>query len=441
MIFMLDQFDPFIRPIRPIFTSSALGIDTTKPVALYFTRKLDPNLRVWVSIVSYLLLFHQNKDPNSLTNMSDVPPVIVEILTHLPVRSLFRFRSVSKSWKDLIDSPYFINLHLNQSKKKEKICTLLEPKNHSTSLCLDWSSDSDKLVIPSNNYVAFDQIIGSCNGLLFLSKGLNHRDILLWNPSTRRHRFIQTPPIGYRPDVGYVFTTDAMGYDHENDDYKIVELSHYCEPNSNVISSNISVYSTKLNSWQLLLQDFPYRICEHEICEQRRWRGRMVSCSGSISHWVFIGGCINWVATQDPSQDTDYLIVSFDIARHNIELVEQPKYSSRYMAVDLGKLDECLCVVGYHETNCATVDVWVMGTYRVIESWKKLVTVTMPDVRSVRPCVRPLTYLKNGKELMFEVGHKLLVRYDLENETKTIIPNGLSGFYAIRCVYHESLLI
>ncbi|KAJ0016541.1 hypothetical protein Pint_09685 [Pistacia integerrima] len=41
--------------------------------------------------------------------------LIVGILLRLSVKSLLRFRCVSKFWRDLIDNKYFINMHYQQS--------------------------------------------------------------------------------------------------------------------------------------------------------------------------------------------------------------------------------------------------------------------------------------------------------------------------------------
>ncbi|KAI3951233.1 hypothetical protein MKW92_050425, partial [Papaver armeniacum] len=42
--------------------------------------------------------------------------VLCDILSRLPVKSLMRFKCVSKSWCSLIKDPYFIDLHFSRSK-------------------------------------------------------------------------------------------------------------------------------------------------------------------------------------------------------------------------------------------------------------------------------------------------------------------------------------
>ncbi|KAF3623508.1 hypothetical protein FXO38_30706 [Capsicum annuum] len=53
------------------------------------------------------------------------PEIITEILSRLPVKSLLKFRSVSKSWLALICSPEFINTHLSLSTNEEETLHLI----------------------------------------------------------------------------------------------------------------------------------------------------------------------------------------------------------------------------------------------------------------------------------------------------------------------------
>ncbi|PWA72951.1 F-box domain-containing protein [Artemisia annua] len=68
-----------------------------------------------------------------------------------------------------------------------------------------------------------------------------------------------------------------------------------------------------------------------------------------------------------------YLIVAFDLHSQSIAFVPQPEYTNKCVAKDLGILDGCICVVGYHVMF--SVDVWVMMKYGVKESWRKLIAL------------------------------------------------------------------
>ena len=69
-----------------------------------------------------------------LKEMSDYLPeeVVLEILYKLPVKSLIRFRCVSKSWNSLITTSAFIDSHLTQS--------------------LSLPSNSNKLIVSLGNF-------------------------------------------------------------------------------------------------------------------------------------------------------------------------------------------------------------------------------------------------------------------------------------------------
>ncbi|KAI9160690.1 hypothetical protein LWI28_010691 [Acer negundo] len=54
--------------------------------------------------------------------MSDIPPpLIVEILSRLPVKALCRFRCVSKPWLALINHPRFSKMHISRTHKQRLI--------------------------------------------------------------------------------------------------------------------------------------------------------------------------------------------------------------------------------------------------------------------------------------------------------------------------------
>ncbi|KAK2972405.1 hypothetical protein RJ640_010842 [Escallonia rubra] len=125
--------------------------------------------------------------------LPNIPDDLVrDILYGLPVKSLLRFRSVSKRWRPLIDDPNF-----NFSTERRKVAVLLSspiwlPVLHEEPFFLEYLSlqaiddelNVDDLHPPRHwaHVPVHTRLLGSCNGLLLVSHGC---DIFLWNPSTR----------------------------------------------------------------------------------------------------------------------------------------------------------------------------------------------------------------------------------------------------------------
>jgi len=124
----------------------------------------------------------------------DLPPeILAEILSRLPVKSLFRFRSTSKSLKSLIDSQKFINLHL----KNTLNFNLILCHNYTNFYQLRFPNLTTPIPLNhpftrrnSKNIV----LLGSCNGLLAISNSefvfSNPKEITFWNPTIRKYRII-----------------------------------------------------------------------------------------------------------------------------------------------------------------------------------------------------------------------------------------------------------
>ncbi|XP_017219713.1 F-box/kelch-repeat protein At3g06240-like [Daucus carota subsp. sativus] len=147
------------------------------------------------------------------TTAADLPEELIrrEILTRLPVRSLVRFKSVSKSWLSLFSEPRFINQHLTHS----------TTQNHNDCLV---ATRNTKVVILSRyeEIVALDSahildVVGSVRGLVCLT-GRNM--LSLWNPATHQSKetFAEARFADRAYDIGF-------GFDPVSDNYKLVILS------------------------------------------------------------------------------------------------------------------------------------------------------------------------------------------------------------------------
>ncbi|KAJ4870860.1 F-box protein [Raphanus sativus] len=110
--------------------------------------------------------------------------VILQILARLPVKSLFRFKSVSKSWHTLPSDTYFISLFNQLSLKNQ---TLVAEVPDSSALI---SVDNLRGVSEFSLEFLRDRVMirASCNGLLCCASVPEKGVYYVCNPSTREFR-------------------------------------------------------------------------------------------------------------------------------------------------------------------------------------------------------------------------------------------------------------
>ncbi|KAL6216401.1 hypothetical protein ACLB2K_009624 [Fragaria x ananassa] len=156
----------------------------------------------------------------------ELPQDFIEnnILTRLPVKSLIRFTSVSKSWRSVIlYNPRFAKSQFESSSKTRRVLVSSNDSPELKSLDLEspWfghnSFSSRKLHFPFEQQPACCNFLGSSNGLVFVS--LDNR-FYIWNPSTRF--FKKLPGIGYPSDESTVPMYYGAGYLSATDNYKVL---------------------------------------------------------------------------------------------------------------------------------------------------------------------------------------------------------------------------
>ncbi|KAI3470418.1 hypothetical protein Pfo_027081 [Paulownia fortunei] len=308
--------------------------------------------------------------------------IIAEILSRLPVRSLLKFRCVSKSWCSLISSKHFIAAHLKISRKETNftrhsiISTVLRPcyslKHCSLeSLLCGPVADAVDFDYPMKNPNNLVRLVGCCNGLVCIA--INGKHFFLWNPSTRKYK--KLPDVDDRMKRGLFITKHGFGCDESNEDYKVVGiLSGFC--NAGRYETMVKLYSLRTNSWKVI-----------EVFKD----GLPFDDTGK-----FVSGKLHWGRRVGFNSRWD--IVSFDLGSETCETVEQPRYVEGGFSPSLGVLGECLCVLcDFPKTS---VDVWVLKQYGVKESWAKVVTVPYLDDPWKGPYSTPLCIGPKGEILL-----------------------------------------
>lgn len=347
--------------------------------------------------------------------MSDRIPheLIEQIFSRLPVKTLVRFKCISKSWRDIIGSPDFIQKHLTHFSSHSLIlgnCNidLHEGTEESYLYSADYDSflETDSAVfkelsLPLNSRTEISsEILGSCNGLLCL---LRYRylvdQVILWNPSTRKHRILPVAEVEVPTTLrGCSQTIYGFALDFVNDDYKVVSMLQI--DGHHEVYSVVKVYSLKLKCWKRI-QDFPYYF-------NLRYGGKLAN------------GALHWVVKASRESDREDLIAAFDIGTEEYRLMPQPEYSNHDFDMRLGVLADCLCVLcDYFMDDCVVhFDMWVMKEYGVKESWNKLISIKRCDLsEDCHPVLRPIGYSKCGRRVLLGQANQLLLWYDLESKS------------------------
>ncbi|WRX26801.1 F-box domain - like 10, partial [Theobroma cacao] len=261
--------------------------------------------------------------------MSTLPTdlIIADILCRLPVKTLLRFKCVSKLWD-------FAKLHLHQSLKANTNLKLVldnTTENDEKAYPVDFNSLCNLVQFPRpftaemNNY--HSRIFGSCNGLL----AEYHRDagIALWNPSTQKCHYLPAIADDVSMDhyiiPGYGYDNDTIpgfGYDVISNDYKVVKMMRFKSQNC----FKVMIYSLKAISWRRI-KDCPYDI--PFICNDG----------------AYANGCLHWIG--DEINDLFYgkLIFALDLGDEEYHEVPECDIDIRDFGYkNVGVLGGCLCV-------------------------------------------------------------------------------------------------
>ncbi|GLT95746.1 hypothetical protein SLE2022_134110 [Rubroshorea leprosula] len=333
------------------------------------------------------------------------PELVSDVLLRLPVKSLLRFRCLSKSISAEIDSSDFINNHLKRStetKTHQKLIT----NEGSSFYAADFDDNlreftplSCPLKFPQSGTVVCGDVL---NGLILLGiiVKLESRIIrlILWNPFTRRYKNI---PI-YECTSFSQFSSCSLGYDSTVDDYKIVMILKYF--NAEGFSSQLLVFSLKSNSWRRI-EDTPLFAT-----------GRVASTTGSALYWT----CFD-------DDNMEVKILGFNVANEVLFYIPLlPGFGVHVRRVLDGNLYACR-IPDDPKTLEFCLRVSDKDGEEAGGSWRKAFVVHKGEL-DVDYLNMPLTYSKEGDcILLFNVIRNKLSWYNLEKETRQRIDINVTG--------------
>ncbi|KAK9267325.1 hypothetical protein L1049_009749 [Liquidambar formosana] len=325
--------------------------------------------------------------------------IITEIFSRLPVKSLMRFKCVSKSMYALVISHSFIKKHLRQAVLQNNPCLILKLETHFSPKLFSVENDEWKLAkrldLSFANVLEKIEPSGSSNGLVCISDHIRNEDIFLWNPSTRQQIKLPYPRFKIPTIETSCFTALGFGYLPAEDDYKVVRVVYlYDKPFVNIDSyqCEAQVFSLSTNSWRKV-RDVPFHI----------------SSRSSVS---LENGTLVWKASRGFGLRMTVLVISFDLVTGEFEEIPQPDLDDDSY-FELGVLGGYLCI--FDQLRNERAEVWSMQEFGVKASWKKLFVIGPPPINDgYFGTLKPLWVMKS-REILIEKGGREMVLYDPEN--------------------------
>ncbi|XP_039683264.1 F-box/kelch-repeat protein At3g06240 [Medicago truncatula] len=296
---------------------------------------------------------------------------ITDVLSLLPVKSLLRFRCLSKSLDSLISNPNFIKLHLTRSSRNADF-TLVSTSHlnvifftvfrllHNPPIIINLPEDPNHQLADKGCLF----VVGSCNGLLclfsqFFTSDFNSVTLLrFWNPATRK----MSPKLGYCLHKDMWFHPNlTFAYVNSTDTYKVL----YLVPGE----TNVYVFSLGDNIWRTI-QDSPV---DHDY-----W-----------INFVNLHDCISWLAIRNYSARYDFnnitldqfVIVSLYLGTETHSQLSPP-IGFREVPIFvpyLSLLKDNLCFsYDYKQTHLV---VWQMKEFGVENSWIQLFNISYHNLQ------------------------------------------------------------
>ncbi|XP_074272289.1 F-box protein CPR1-like [Silene latifolia] len=347
-----------------------------------------------------------------------LPEIIAEILSRLPVKSLCRFKSVSKPWNSLINSPNFIKLHISK--------TLISENNHKNPNLIFCSVSFSTAAIaahfrftelhhPLLNFPDCDivKILGSCNGVVCISPA-SRAYACLYNPTIGTHHLLPPTPSRFpepnrkpmprnpypKPEEHILIY--GFGYDSVSDDYKLLRILEYSK-NSVFVGSEICLYSLKNNSWKFVVDDKYVNSAGLQFCNGTLFNESL--------HFV------------QHDSETRPFIRCFNLRTETFSVMELPKVDENYykFCFVMRQVGEYLSffLLNYHDLDISgwhyrlvNADFWILKE----ATWVRLFSISDMSSIGVRMSIKPLVYSEDGQKILLELDDREFGWYDWEKK-------------------------
>ncbi|XP_050373071.1 F-box protein At5g07610-like [Argentina anserina] len=179
--------------------------------------------------------------------------LITDILLRLPVKSLLRFKCVSKQWHSLISEPRFSRHYRSLASAGIIFCGTNELIHHVS--CSGRNSEPPFKSLDFISDSAGIKILQSCNGLILccsLFELGKNRNYYICNPSARQF-LVLPPPNAIESDESLTIFGVHLAFDPCKSTHYQVICVRNCSPSSAATNDHyqIGIYSSETRHWRL----------------------------------------------------------------------------------------------------------------------------------------------------------------------------------------------
>ncbi|KAL3714644.1 hypothetical protein ACJRO7_006534 [Eucalyptus globulus] len=362
------------------------------------------------------------------TGMEGLPrDIVLDILSRLPVTSLVRFRLVCRSWRALGGDLLLPDAQIARTAVRDPFLVFHSdfPLRNQLSFVELSAQDQDcghgrskksavvgKFNLPFSNSMPEFDVVGSCNGLLCLADLLYRETLFVYNPFTGDHR--ELPRSQQYADQTVVF---GFGFHPGTREYKVIKIAYY--PNPSRAGAGAGARRPRR---------VPHMQSEVQVLtlggKTPAWRslGRAPYQIDKRSSDTVVDGKLHWVAGPRRYR-TARQLVSFDLADEQFREVPRPEgVSIGRSNYQLMALRGCLAAVIY--CNYGRLEIWVMRTYNVKESWAREHAIGSYMPKALKQSASPMPFKSRGGrasrvvcgldsgEILLECKSRALVAYD-----------------------------
>lgn len=310
--------------------------------------------------------------------------VIQQILARLPVKSLFRTKTVCKLWNKLTSDKYFIRLYNEVSSKNPmllvQISDLIESKG---VICVDnWRGVTEISLDFLHDRV---KVRASCNGLLCCSSIPEMGVYYVCNPMTREWKLLpksrERPVTRFYPDGEA--TLVGLACDLAKNKYNVV-LAGYHRAFGHRPDGTFKclVFDSESNRWRKFVSVQDY----YQFSIMNR------------NQVVFVNGALHWLT------DSCSFILALDLEGDVWRKISLPDKVGSESRSYLLECDGSLSVI---EISDEWMETWVLKDY-YRDEWHSVDKVSLRCIKGMVPSIFPIS---QTREYVFLATHKQVLVY------------------------------